>query len=64
VVNGASAGGTPYRVPLSFNGDGEALLTTAPAKDSRTYCSKLGRTEPGDDGGDREGGPAPRMETR
>jgi hypothetical protein len=42
----ASADGTPYLVPLSFDWDGEALLMATPA-DSRT-----GRT-----GGDREGGP-------
>ena len=42
----ASADGTPYLVPLSFDWDGEALLRATPA-DSRT-----GRT-----GGDREGGP-------
>jgi hypothetical protein len=54
----------PDRVPLSFDGGGGALLTAAATEGSRTYGSKLGRIEPGDDGGDRAGGPAPRMERR
>ena len=43
-VASASADGAPCLVPLSFGWDGEALL-------------EAGQVEPGEAGGDREGGP-------
>ncbi len=45
------------------SGGRRTVAGTAPTKENQTYRSN-GQIEPGDADGDREGGPASRMETR